>query len=189
MEYLIAFGVFNALMLFLVVLGLMTTSILNIDCDYSANVIQLSFYALWGILGIGLLCISPLLLFIYPVCKVYDFLVERKSRRDKYIQRYNELKNTPNEKIKADLETFYHYGSFDPDGLDTIVYTNILDERNYKKLQDLPEDPKLLDAELSVYSDEQLRGIYERSRDQVQSRPEFVEYLVKRHILEETEEE
>ena len=189
MEYLVVFGVFNASILFLIVLGLMTTSILNIECDYSANIIQLSFYALWGILGIGLLCISPLLLFIYPVCKGYDFLVERKLRRDKYIQRYNELKYTPNKKIQENLETFYHYGSFDPDGLDTTVYTKILDERNYKKLEDLPQDPKLLDAELSVYSDEQLRGIYERSRKLVDSRPEFIEYLVKRHILEKVEDE
>lgn len=184
MEYLIVFGVFNVTMLFLIVLGLMTTATLNIDCDYNAGLIQLSFYALWGILGILLLCISPLLLFLYPACKGYDFLVDRKTRRDKYIQRYNELRNTPNEKINADLETFYHYGSFDPDGLDTIVYTNILNERNYKKLQDLPREPELLDAELSVYSDEQLRGIYERSRGEAQMRPEFIEYLVKRHILE-----
>jgi len=185
MDYLIAFGVFNTTMLFLIVLGMVATAVLNIDCGYSASIIQLSFYALWGILGIGLLCVSPLLLFIYPACKGYDFLVDRKSKRDKYIQRYNELKYTPNEKINENLETFYHYGSFDPDGLDTIVYTKILDERNYKKLEDLPREPELLDAELSVYSDEQLRGIYERSRKLVDSRPEFVEYLVKRHILEE----
>lgn len=190
MEYLvafgIAFGVFNVAMIFLIVLGMMTTAVLNVDCDYSANVIQLSFYALWGILGLGLLFVSPLLLFIYPACKGYDFLAERKARRDKYIQRSNELKNAPNEKIKTYLEEFDRFGSLDPNGIDTIVYSNILNERNYKKLQDLPQDPKLLDAELSVYSDEQLRGICERSRDQAQSRPEFVEYLVKRHILEET---
>jgi hypothetical protein len=171
-------------MLFLIVIGMMTTATFNIDCDYSANIIQLSFYALWGILGLALLCVSPLLLFVYPICKGYDFLRDRKSRKDKYIQRYNELRNTPNEKIQADLEAFYNYQSLDPNGIDTIVYTNILNERNYKKLEDLPREPELLDAELSVYSDEQLRGIYERSRDQVQSRPEFIDYLVKRHILE-----
>lgn len=187
MECLIAFVIFNVTILFMVVLGIITTSILDIDCDYSANIIKLSFYALWGILGIGLLCISPLLLFIYPACKGYDFLRDRKTRRDKYIQRYNELKNAPNEKIKAYLEEFDRFGSLDPNGVDTIVYSNILNERNYKKLQELPHNPQLLDAELSVYSDEQLRGIYERSRDQVYSRPEFVEYLVNRHILEKAE--
>lgn len=188
MDYLIILGVFNVTMLLLIVLGMVTTATLNIDCDYNAGLIQLSFYALWGILGILLLCVSPLLLFLYPACKGYDFLVDRKSRRDKYIQRYNELRNTPNEKIQADLEAFYNYQSLDPNGIDTIVYTNILNERNYKKLEDLPRVPEFLDAELSVYSDEQLRGIYERSRTEAQMRPEFIDYLVKRHILEVKEE-